>query len=151
MNVIIEQYKILWESLNHEMNRFWNRYNVLLGIQIAIIVTVVKSLLETSNDNNEFIVFVYLFLCLLSFVTCAIVERAIAVYEFSYKQICAYEKRNKNNGVDLITEADLTSEARTIDISVPRAYQIALVIPVMLFVGWALAFMYEITILLKIK
>ena len=40
---MLEQYKVLLTMYNSEMNRFWTRFNIFLGLQVAIFIAMLSS------------------------------------------------------------------------------------------------------------
>ena len=147
MSTKIELYKILWEQLNGELSRFWSRFNVLLGIQLAFVVTLFKPMIE--NQNKDTVLWaVYLFLTVLSGVTLAIVNRAIKTYEFTFQAIMKFEKENKDNGINLITDLATgikkNSHEKFVDLSNPMAYKFARIIPVITGIVWSILFIFTI-------
>lgn len=130
----IEQYKILWDLFNQEMHRFWLRYNILIGIQIAVIVTIIKTL---GDDFKELSIGVTLFLIMLSVVTDKIVSRAIEIYKFNLKNIKEFETDNKE--FNLLTKNDNFEKLKS-----PYAYHLARWITRSLKIIWSLYFIIQL-------
>lgn len=135
MDSKIEQYKILWELFNQEMHRFWLRYNVLIGIQIAVIVTVIKTL---GDELKEISILVTFLLIMLSIVTDQIVLRTIKIYKFNLRNIKEFEENNSE--FDLLTTNNNFESLES-----PYAYHLARWITVTLVIIWIGYGIYQIS------
>lgn len=134
--VYIEKYKILWAAFDNEMGRFWQRYNILISIQI-IAISLFK-LTETTTVEPLVQIFIYFALSLFSFITFLIVQRAIDVYKFNLRMIKDYEEANSHFVL-------LTKETTNhVDVMEPTAYYYARIIPIVLFVAWFSIMTYQI-------
>jgi len=128
MDEKIEQYKILWDLFNQEMQRFWLRYNVLIGIQIAVIVTILNSLTKNGEIDIYSILLIILILLMLSIITDGIVTRAIKIYKFNLKNIKKFENNHKK--FNLLTKDNFD---KLID---PHAYYLARWLTRTLLIVW---------------
>ncbi len=134
--IYVEKYKILWSAFDNEMGRFWQRYNILISIQI-VAVSLFK-LTETTAVKPLVQIFIYFALSVFSFITFLIVQRAIDVYKFNLRMIEKFED-------DYIDFKLLTKEMKNnVDIMEPTAYYYARILPIVLFVAWFSIMTYQI-------
>ena len=132
----MRKYKILWAAFDNEMGRFWQRYNILISIQI-IAISLFK-LTETTSVKPLIQIFIYFALSLFSFITFLIVQRAIDVYKFNLRMIKSFE--------DDYSDFELLTKGKThrVDIMEPTAYYYARILPIILFTAWFCIMIYQI-------
>lgn len=136
MDAKIEQYKILWTAFENEMGRFWQRFNILISIQL-IAISLFK-LTDNGIVNPIVSIFLFFILSLFSFITFLIVTRAITIYKFNLKKIEEFEIDN--------TEFTILTKDNVTDFLRPLAYYYAIILPIVLFLAWSVAMFYQITI-----
>lgn len=134
---LIEQYKIIWDTFNRETERFWNRFNVLIGVQIAVSIAILSPILAKDNIIINFMA--YGFLLLLSVITTFILNRAIKIYELQINLIKHFE--DNNEGFEILSMINCNKD---LEINTPYAYKIARVVPDFLIICWAVVLLLEV-------
>lgn len=141
----IEQYKILWDTLNGEMQRFWFRFNVLIGVEIGAALLVLKTW-EGFGDDILGKGFLLLIMTSFAVITCLIVFRAISIYRLLVCSISELEDREETkNSLYLVTILKSVAEREHIsNISSPAAMHFASIISVIFFMAWLFSFLFVV-------
>ncbi|MBX3386002.1 MAG: hypothetical protein KF768_05475 [Phycisphaeraceae bacterium] len=91
-NKYFEHYKLAIDTLNAEMNRFWQRFQVLLIVEMALVTGVVVKLDDFLRQNDMFMLILVLGMMAYSFATYQIVVRGSEVYRGMYGGIVLLEE-----------------------------------------------------------
>lgn len=141
----LEQYKILWSTFNSEMQRFWVRFNILIGIEVAAGYGMLKLWPDLSGEDiTKWAVF--LLMSVFSVITCLIVWRAITVYQLLGATIRELEIAS-NNRLFLVGALSNVAEREQIstELSTPSAMWYAIIIATIFSMFWLLGLLFLLT------
>lgn len=139
-NKYFDHYKLAVDTMNAEMNRFWQRFQVLLIVEMALVTGVVVKLEEFLRQHDMFMVILILGMLAYSFATYRIVVRGNEVY------------RGLMNGIILLEEAApqqayllrTVGSASELDCREGQAMTWAKWIAFLLIILWLLVFFYAV-------
>jgi hypothetical protein len=138
-----EQYKILWDTFNGELQRFWVRFNVLISLELAGFYIFMKEL-AIFKSNEAIFGLSLLIMTSFSLLIVLIVWRAIGVYKLLVKLINEFEVES-NETVYLISSMKRLSDRENIDnTSAPKQMYYALNIAFFFFIGWFFSLLYKL-------
>lgn len=90
---LLEQYKLAVGSWNQEMQRFWFRFNILVGLELVALIGLVAKYEDIKK--HPFIVGIFLVVMVVySLLTLAIVRHGIKVYKNIVSVLTAIEERS---------------------------------------------------------
>ena len=143
----LEQYKVLWDTFNQEMQRFWFRFNILIGLELVAFFGFSTKLAEFRQNLEIFLVGL-LMLAFFSWITVAIVWRAIQVYELLASLLLRFEeKAPKSCPLFLVTWAqEISNSDGGTSVDKPNAMYWGLGIAVLGAVGWSFWFFYVVSV-----
>lgn len=151
-NSTFEQYKLLWDAFNGEMQRFWTRFNILIGIEIVACYGILKLKQDINADNDNGVIILGALLIVMIFFsisTCLIVHRAIGVYKIFYESLCYFESLKKGS-LFLITLAEEMAEKIQIEkVENPKSMLMARTISILLSVVWIFATLFYLSVLVR--
>ena len=130
----LEQYKILWDTLNGEMQRFWMRFNILIGIEVAVYGML--QLWPNLNGDESAKWKVSFLMLVFSVITCFIVKRAISVYKLLVLAIQELEYTSNNNLFLVSVIQKVARKHHLLDLNKPRSMWLAFTIALIFSIFW---------------
>lgn len=140
----IEQYKILWDTFNSEMQRFWMRFNILIGIEVAAGYGMLK--LWPDLNGEEYAKWtVFLLMSVFSVITCLIVWRAISVYELLGFAIKELEDASNDRLFLVGAIQNVALKHHMSDLGTPHSMWLAIVIAAIFSIFWLFGLVFSLT------
>lgn len=140
----LEQYKILWDTFNSEMQRFWMRFNILIGIEVAAAYGMLK-LWPILSDDKLAKWAVFLLMSVFSVITCLIVWRAISVYELLGWSIKKLEDTSNDKFFLVGTIEEVALEHHVSNLGTPHSMCFALIIATIFSIFWLFGLVFSFT------
>jgi len=140
----LKQYKILWDTFNSEMQRFWTRFNILIGIEVAAGYGILKLLPDLSGHELAKGA-VFLLMSVFSIITCLIVWRAISVYELLGLAILEVENESNNRLFLAGALQKIALKNQMSDLGTPHSMWYSLIIAVIFTLFWLFGLIFSLT------